>query len=190
MNKLALIIILIFSIQCKSQSNIIDSKDRCNHAPINRNNGNLYTKDISNIYAPFIGVWKWTSGNREMVLTLIKQTKYHLISGNFNYYEDRLVGYYVYKENGVTIIDTSGDDLSEGYGLKVNFDISCSGRVSTASFKDVKKEKYFIVGLEKLSPTQMKFTGKVGEGTYLIGRTPTTVYLGSTFPLEMVFTKQ
>jgi hypothetical protein len=62
--------------------------------------------------------------------------------------------------------------------------------VGDSSFQDIKKDKSFVVSLEKLSPTQMKFTGKVGEGTYHIGRTPTTVYLGSTFPLEMVFTKQ
>ncbi|CAD7802162.1 hypothetical protein CHRY9390_00888 [Chryseobacterium aquaeductus] len=190
MNKITLIFILIFSISCKSQTNIIDLKDRCNYNPMNRTNGSLYKKDINNEYAPFIGVWKWISGNREMILTLIKQTKYHYMSGTDNYYADRLVGYYTYKENGLTIIDTSGDNLMENYGLKVEFDIQCGGGVLGASFKDVKKEKNFSVKLEKLSPTQMKFTGKVFEGTYQIGRTPTTVYLGSTFPLEMVFTKQ
>jgi hypothetical protein len=125
-----------------------------------------------------------------MVLTLIKQTKYHITTGSLNFYKDRLVGYYVYKENGVKITDTSGDNLMDDYGLKVNFGITCSGRVTTAAFQDVKKEKSFVVELEMLSPTQMKFSGEVGEGTYHIGRTPTTVYLGSTFPLEIVFTKQ
>ncbi|KIC62121.1 DUF6705 family protein [Chryseobacterium taiwanense] len=189
MNKIVLIFILIFSIQCKSQNNVIDLKDRCNHSPLNRNDGNLYTKDISNIYDPFIGVWKWISGNREMTLTLIKQNKYQYQSGITNYYEDRLVGYYVYKENGITLIDTSGDNLMQNY-VRVLFGIYCNGTVGSDVFEDVKKEKNFSVKLETLSPTQMKFTGKVGEGTYHIGRTLTNVYLGSTFPLEMVFTKQ
>jgi hypothetical protein len=189
MNKIALIIILIFSISCKSQTNIIEIQNRCN-VDYSDTDGNTYLKDISNIITPFVGVWKWTSGNREMILTLIKQTEYHYTSGTDNYYADRLVGYYTYKENGLTIIDTSGDNLMIDYGLKVDFDIDCGGSVVDSSFKDVNKDKNFIVGLEKLSPTQMKFSGEVGEGTYHVGRTPTTVYLGSTFPLEMVFVKQ
>jgi len=190
MNKLILLIILLLTVNCKSQTNIIDAADVCNYNSINLNDGGLYLKDISNIIMPYLGVWKWTSGNKEMTLTLIKQTKYHYTSGTDNYYADRLVGYYTYKENGLTIIDTSGDNLMDDYGLKVEFDIECGGGVVASFFKDVKKEKSFIVVLKKLSTTQMKFTGKVGEGTYQIGRTPTTVYLGSTFPLEMVFTKQ
>jgi len=189
MNKIALIFILIFSISCKSQTNIIEIQNRCD-VEFSDTNGNTYLKDISNITTPFVGVWKWTSGNREMTLTLMKQTKYHYQSGITNYYEDRLVGYYVYKENGVTIVDTSGDNLMDAYGLKVNFGIDCGGDIVASFFKDVKKNKSFIVSLEKISSTQMKFSGKVGEGTYIIGRTPTAVYLGSTFPLEMVFTKQ
>jgi hypothetical protein len=169
MNKIALIIILIFSISCKSQTNIIEIQNRCD-VDYSDTDNNTYLKDISNIIIPYVGVWKWSSGNREMTLTLIKQTKYHYQSGITNYYEDRLVGYYVYKENGLTIIDTSGDDLTEGYGLKVNFDIDCGGSVVDSSFKDVKKDKDFIVGLEKISPTQMKFSGEVGEGTYHIGK--------------------
>ncbi|CAD7802176.1 hypothetical protein CHRY9390_00890 [Chryseobacterium aquaeductus] len=188
MNKIALIIILIFSISCKSQTNIIEIQNRCN-VDYSDTDGNTYLKDISNIITPFVGVWKWASGNREMTLTLIKQTNYHITSGIFNFYEDRLVGYYVYKENGVTIVDTSGDNLSQYY-VRVLFGINCNGSVSSDVFKDVAKDKNFSVKLEKLSSTQMKFTGKVFEGTYQIGRTPTTVYLGSTFPLEMVFTKQ
>ncbi|SMP07545.1 DUF6705 family protein [Chryseobacterium profundimaris] len=189
MNKITLIFILIFSISCKSQTNIIEIQNRCN-VGFSDTDGSTYLKDISNIYTPFVGIWKWTSGNREMTLTLIKQTKFHITSGAFNFYKDRLVGYYVYKENGVTIIDTSGDNLMNEYGLNVDFSIYCGGLVGDSSFQDIKKDKSFVVSLEKLSPTQMKFTGKVGEGTYQIGRTPTTVYLGSTFPLEMFFTKQ
>gem|GEM_PF-2426103 len=154
-------------------------------------NGSVYLKDISNIMNPYIGTWKWTSGNREMVLTLLKQTKYHYYVRTNNYYEDRLVGYYIYKENGIVIADTSTDNLQDDYGLNVQFDISCGGGIEAFSFEDTFRGTNYEVSLEMLSPTQMKFKGKIGEGTYPRPRNGTINYLsGTTFPLNMIFTKQ
>lgn len=59
----------------------------------------------------------------------------------FNYYKDRLVGYYIYKENGVVIADTSGDDLQSDFRISVYFGISCSSKVNTGVFTDVKKRE-------------------------------------------------
>lgn len=192
MNKLILILILLFSISCKSQTNIIDIVNRCANPSYNETNGSVYLKDISNIYTPYIGTWKWTSGSKEMTMTLLKQTKYHYNSINTNYYEDRLVGYYIYKENGIIIINTSGDNLMQNYGLNVSFDASCYGNVSTSSFEDVKKNKSVSVTLKLLSSTQMKFEGKIDDENYFFPRSgqTATYYAGSTFPLEMIFTKQ
>lgn len=42
-----------------------------------------------------------------------------------------------------------------------------------------------------LSPTQMKFKGRMGEGTYQRPRNGIKYYKsGTTFPLNMVFIKQ
>ncbi|WP_143884783.1 DUF6705 family protein [Chryseobacterium binzhouense] len=191
MNKIFLLIIVVTTLSCKAQTNIIDIVNRCNHAPLNRSNGNLYLKDISNVYAPYIGTWKWIEGNREMTLILMKQTKYHLNTYTNNYFEDRLLGYYIYKENGVSLIDTSGENLLQDFGISVNFDTDCYNNVSTAFFQDKFRDISYEVILEKLSPTQLKFTGKIGENTYDRPRTGTVYYqLGTTFPLDMVFTKQ
>ena len=159
---------------------------------MNRSNGNLYLKDISDVYAPYIGTWKWTEGNKEMTLTLIKQTKYHINTyGNDNYYTDRLVRFYIYKENGIVLINTTNDDLNKDYGLNVSFNILCDSTINSSSFEDIFRNISYEVKLEKLSPTQMKFMGKTGENTYYRPRTGTIYYQsGTTFPLDMVFTKQ
>ncbi|QQV03225.1 MULTISPECIES: DUF6705 family protein [Chryseobacterium] len=192
MNKLILIIITIFSISCKSQTNIVDKVNVCNSHPFNTTDGSLYKKDISNLYGPFLGTWKWTSGNREMTLVLLKQTKHHYnMSGNDNFYADRMIGYYIYKENGNVIIDTSNEDLTKDYGLTVNFNILCDGNISTAFFEDPPKKKTYNVLLKKISTTQMKFTASMDENSIILPKNGTVIIPGGTsFPPEMIFTKQ
>ena len=192
MNKIFFLLLLIsMSLSCKGQTNVINFVDRCDYNSINTSDGSTYLKDINNIYAPYVGTWKWSSTNKEMTLVLIKQTKHHMTTTSFNYYKDRLVGYYIYKENGVVIADTSGDDLQSDFGIDVSFDITCESTVNTAMFIDVKKEKMITVELEILSPTQMKFKGEIDQhSSYVSPTKPRTLYTGSTFPLDMVFTKQ
>ncbi|SDM33961.1 DUF6705 family protein [Chryseobacterium taihuense] len=190
MNKIFLVIVVLLTINCKSQTNIIDIVSRCN-SYYNETNGSTYLKDLSNTISPYVGTWKWTSGNREMILTLFKQTKYHYTERTNNYYEDRLVGYYIYKENGLIIANTSGENLLQDYGLSVCFDIPCGGGVETSFFKDTFRGTTYEVSLAMISPTQMKFKGKIGEGTYPRPRNGVIYYQsGTTFPLNMVFTKQ
>ncbi len=181
---------MVFCFSCKSQTNIIDIVNRCDHTPINRTNGNTYLKDVSGLYFPYVGTWKWSSGNREITLVLIQQIKFHYNTTSENYYEDRLVGYYIYKENGLVVADTSGDDLNSSF-VNAMFSTDCFSQIGTAMFIDVKKEKMITVMLEKLSPTQMKFKGKIDQhNSYINGDKQRTLYSGSTFPLDMVFTKQ
>lgn len=139
------------------------------------------------------GTWKWNQGNKEFTLTLIKQKHHYNQYGGNNYYRDRLVGYYKYKENGVVVADTSSDDLNKDFDPKVIFNLNCHSRIVSLSFEDYKKNKEYDVYLEKLSPTQIKFEGQE-EGDVLVSRsTPGTyapIYPGNTFPLNMVLTKQ
>ncbi len=192
MSKIILILITIVSLSCKGQTNIINLVERCNYTDYNSSDGSTYLKDENNIFNQYTGVWKWVSGNKEMTLVLMKQTKYHYTQHTFNFYEDRLVGYYIYKENGIVIADTSEDNLQSDFGLNVSFSTECDTQlVGTAMFIDVKKEKMYTVMLEKLSPTQMKFRGKIDQhSSYINGDKQRTLYSGSTFPLQMVFTKQ
>ena len=187
-----LLILLYTAWGCKAQSNTINITEKCNHAPLITTNGSLYLKDFNNLYAPYIGTWKWSQGDREFILTLIKQTKYHYNQRVNNYFEDRIVGYYVYKENGTILIDTSTDDLTEDFGLRVSFNLDCYSDL-VGKIKDVLKNKVYRSWFEVISPTQIKFHGKDDthirsqkEGQPLLQ----PQYLGTTFPLDMVLVKQ
>lgn len=183
--------ILISVLNCKAQSNIINFADTATNNAWSSQDGNTYIKDINNLMNPYVGTWKWAQGNREMTLTLIKQSKHHYTQGGQNYYEDRLVGYYIYKENGVVIANTSSDNLNADYRINVIFTLNTGLNIVSLSFEDVYKDKRYSVSLELLSPTQMKFHGKEDETTYIRPRNGTKYYsTSSTFPLEMTFIKQ
>ena len=176
---------------CKAQTNVINITEWCNNQT-SETNGSLYLKDINNLYAPYLGTWKWTEGNREFTLTLLKQTKYHYNQGIDNYYEDRIVGYYTYKENGVELINTSNDNLTDSYNIKVDYRFNCRSKLS-GLIKDIAKNKRYLSWFEIISPTQIRFKGKEEED----GRVqkegmppPPVVYVGNSFPLDMVLTKQ
>ncbi|MEC3875530.1 MULTISPECIES: DUF6705 family protein [unclassified Chryseobacterium] len=196
MKKIFLLSTIIFlSVQCKAQNHIINSTD-CD-SNFDRSSGDYYEKDINNIMNKYTGTWKWTSGNREFILTLIKQVKHHFNQyGNDNYYQDRLVGYYQYKENGIIIADTSSDDLSKDYGVKVQFTLDCYSQISSIRFEDYKKYKSFEVILESLTPTQIKMNMYEREHVITINKhtgvrnPPNDPQGGSTFPMEMILTKQ
>ncbi|UOU99792.1 hypothetical protein MUU74_07490 [Chryseobacterium daecheongense] len=197
MKKIFLLSTIIFlSVQCKAQSHIVNSID-CD-SNFDHSSGDYYRKDMNNIMDNYVGTWKWTSGNKEFILTLIKQVKHHYHeTGNDNYYEDRLVGYYQYKENGVIIADTSSDNnLSTDYGMKVMFILDCHSQIASIAFKDYKKYKSFEVVLESLSPTQIKMNMYEREHNIIINKKtgernpPVDPQGGSTFPMEMILTKQ
>jgi len=196
MKKIFLLSTLIFlSVQCKAQSNIV-ALTNCDKQ-YDHSTGDYYLKDTADKMNKYSGVWKWTSGNREFILTLIKQVKHHYNQyGNNNYYKDRLIGYYQYKENGLLIADTSSDDLSKDYESRVIFNLGCNSHISAISFEDYKKYKNFDVTLENISPTQIKM--KMFETEHIITvnkhtgvrNPPNDPQGGSTFPMEMVLTKQ
>ncbi|MFC7348991.1 DUF6705 family protein [Chryseobacterium zhengzhouense] len=191
MKYLLFILTFIVFLQCKSQTQVVNLTDCDTY--FNYSSGEYYHKDKNNILNSYEGVWKWTQGNKEFILTLIKQKHHFNQYGNDNYYEDRLVGYYQYKENGVVIADTSYDDLNQDYEIKVHLILDCYSQVVSIRFDDYKKNKEYSIILEKLSATQIKFTGKE-KGDVLVSRSGpgnyAPIYGGNTFPLNMVLTKQ
>jgi len=197
MKKIFLLSTLIFlSVQCKAQNHIVNLTDCDSY--FNESSGDYYNKDLNNILDNYVGTWKWINGNKEFTLILIKQVKHHYHeTGNDDYYEDRLVGYYIYKENGVVIADTSSDNnLSTDYKMKVMFILNCHSQVSSIAFEDYKKYKSFEVLLESLSPNQIKMKMFEREHVITVNKhtgernPPNDPQGGSTFPMEMVLTKQ
>ena len=190
-NIIKTIVLFLTISSCKAQSNVINITDWCNNQT-SETNGSLYLKDINNLYTPYIGTWKWIQGNREFTLTLIKQPKYHYNQGILNYYEDRIVGYYVYKENGIELINTSNDNLNNESFMGVKFNLNCHSNL-VGKIKDVLKNKVYRSWFEIISPTQIKFHGKDDNHirSQKEGQPPLQPqFVGTTFPLEMVLTKQ
>jgi hypothetical protein len=149
-------------------------------------------KDINNLYNPYLAIWKCIEDYREFTITLIKQTKYHYNLGILNYYEDRIVGYYIYKENGIELINTSNDNLNNESFMGVLYSLDCYSGLG-GDIRDILKNKFYASSLEILSPTQLRFRGK--DDTHIRsqkeGQTPLQPqYLGTTFPLDMVLIKQ
>lgn len=187
-----LTLLALATISCKAQNTIIDLVDRCNHDS-NYRNGSTYLKDTHNLYLPFVGTWKWTEGNRELTLTLIKQTKYHYTRGNYNYYDDRIVGFYNYKENGVVLASTINDNLNNEYGIKVQLNLDCGSNLYVVNFEDVLKNKDYEGWVELIADNRIKFHLK--EDTHMqIQREGYPAlpprYVGNTFPLDIVLIKQ
>jgi hypothetical protein len=182
---------LLTTFACKSQT-VINITERCN-IQTNDTNGSLYIKDINNLYDSYVGTWKWQEGNRELILTLIKQEHYHYFRGIYNYHEDRIVGFYVYKENGNILINTITTDDLQSTLPKVKFKLDCYSQL-VGTIQDPMKNKIYYSMFEIISPTQIRFKGKDGESnrvTIKEGRPrPAPVFPGTSFPLEMILIKQ
>lgn len=63
----------------------------------------IYFKDIANNFTPFLGSWKYTSGNTTFVVSLWKETKYvfrdNLDQNDISYYSDVIFGHYQMYQN-------------------------------------------------------------------------------------------
>lgn len=107
-NLIIFTVILILSIiSCKSQTILPLG------GPPVANKQNLpkpiHIKDINNIRNTFYGVWQGTSGNNELTLYIYKIDD---VSGEgliTDIFIDKIFGYYIYKENGVEIINSQNE---------------------------------------------------------------------------------
>lgn len=72
----------------------------------NQNMVGKYFKDVNNLLDAYKGVWQWTDGSRELTFYLYIDEEVEMMMFAGNHYRDIIYGYYVYKENGVTLIDT------------------------------------------------------------------------------------
>lgn len=98
MKKYIIITILsLLSINCHSQSQIIDIMDYDGKAIID-----YYYKDVNNLLDPFAGTWVYSNGNRNIKLVLTKKIKLY----NGKIYKDLIVGGVEYKENNAIIVST------------------------------------------------------------------------------------
>jgi len=100
MKHILFILLIGFSISCKAQTIVnLDSPS----------GPNQYKKDLNNVRANFVGIWQYTDGTTEFTLHIYKQNM--IFAGNYwgqgDTFEDKLIGNYIYKENGVELINIS-----------------------------------------------------------------------------------
>jgi|GEM_PF-3241851 len=105
------ILIVLMTTSLFSQT-IIPLEQMVNHT----NKQGKYFKDVNGILDAYTGVWRWIDGNRELTFYLYKQEEATLRSLSGLYLTDVIVGYYIYKENGVELINTR-QDLIDTYDL-------------------------------------------------------------------------
>jgi hypothetical protein len=70
---------------------------------------NVYLKDLDNVRNNFVGTWQYSSGNKEFVLHIYKDDMRSQGSwfGQGEFWADELMGNYIYKENGLIIINST-----------------------------------------------------------------------------------
>jgi hypothetical protein len=104
-------ILLIISIMsCKAQSPIVNI-DASRSSTVD----GAYFKDLNNEFNKFIGTWVYTNGTNTLTIELKKVESVY----NGKDYEDKLVGEYKYKGNGIIIINTL-DNISNNNSAKHN----------------------------------------------------------------------
>lgn len=101
MKNISLLILIIISIGCNAQQQIIPFGTR--GWPVE----GAYYKDINNELDPYIGTWKGTFYNKKFTITFSKYKGYNSLG---NYYEDRLAGKYKMQ-------DANGNELYSTYSL-------------------------------------------------------------------------
>jgi len=67
-----------------------------------------YMKDINHVRDSFVGVWKGSQNNKELTVYLYKLdgVANGLYGPMGQQFQDGIMGYYVYKENGITLINS------------------------------------------------------------------------------------
>ncbi|TYA52454.1 DUF6705 family protein [Formosa maritima] len=99
MKHLIKFLMLIMFISCKAQNIVPIFNDTGVDLPEN----NAYLKDVDNDYNPYVGTWKWESGNNSLTIIFNKLEQYTSGDGD---YSDLLLGEYQYIENGVELVNT------------------------------------------------------------------------------------
>ena len=143
----------------------------------------IYFKDVNGIFTNYLGVWSWTDGNKEIVLNLYKDENVPITYGNINFSRDQIYGYYIYKENGIELINTKSvlqelinerqDEARGGIGMIPINDGFDSSNIVAVSFADYSR-RACIDGIEvpvSGSPGYWKFSDEnnASVGLYTAG---------------------
>ena len=158
MKNILLILTFLLALSCKAQNPVVSFTDYYKNYQ-SRVDG-VYVKDLEGFFPPYIGTWKWESGNDSFTITISKVAMEYWGDASTKRYEDVLYGDIRYTKNGVEVINPFvGQNL-----LKISSAIPRNGKFRF-SFKDPFKNKYGKVFITLInSNTQIKFHLQNNEG--------------------------
>jgi len=87
-------------------NNVIPLEDYSSKKMHSGEKDGIYFKDLNNILDAYVGVWRWTEGEKELIFYFYKDEEAPITFLNNTFEMDQIFGYYVYKENDVVLIDT------------------------------------------------------------------------------------
>jgi len=101
MKRIMIALVLLTTLSCSSQTQIL---------PLNAQNSSnftegIYLKDTQGLLTPYIGTWKWQSGNSSLTIVIEKLTMDYA-GTTTKQYRDKLVGRIKFIENGVEKMNT------------------------------------------------------------------------------------
>ena len=97
MKTLLFILTALIVLSCKAQTPLVSLDTYRHQTP-----SGSYFKDLNNEFDKFVGTWKFTNGNTELIISL--QKKEMIFNGKF--YEDLIIGEYKYISNGIIVVNT------------------------------------------------------------------------------------
>jgi len=185
-NIITIVLLIISFYSCKAQSPIVSFTDYYDNYQY-RVDG-VYVKDTEGFFTPYIGTWKWESGNDSFTIIIRKVAMEYFDNSSKKRYKDMLYGDIRYVINGIELINplTNGENL-----LRFSDAIPINGEYRF-SFKDPFKNKYGKVFITLINNnTQIKFYLRNNEGPIFLQ--PGEVY-DPTFSIprrtDIILTKQ
>lgn len=152
-----------------------------------------YIKDTTGVLDKFVGTWKYTNGNDEFNVKIIKKEHDNFFDLN-DYFQDVLYGGYKYFKNGNLIVDKFNFTLNGLYDP--NFPIilgsgNLSNNYNTISLlgDDVVVHKPVYIELKIINPTTMEWKMTPRENINMNGSSPTPG-AGWGIPTNVILTKQ
>ncbi len=100
--KIYILIVLLSTISCKAQLEVLDLSQKGEIPSLTANLSNKYYKDLNNLLNPYEGTYVYSEG--ETYLKFVLQKKEMCFVGD--HYEDMIVGEYQYIKNGIEIVNT------------------------------------------------------------------------------------
>lgn len=195
MKKITFLIILLLSILVNAQSPIISLQDFDNNS--NQPTG-TYIKDLNNYYTPYLGVWKWESGNNSLE---IKFEKISMVYDGELYF-DEIIGKFKYVKDGVILHNSLDFSITNSnYWSYLYYIFKGSGYLENfkifTRFYDIHKKQHLNAFFELINPLTLNnilVTNEIKMTTSIITQLDLNdnhdSEVGLNYPAEIILTKQ